>query len=247
MVTAKLLAQLGNQAFMLSAAIAHALRMGTNYAFPRQTIAPRIWRIYFTHLPPLRPGQSTKDYYKEPGPCFVPLPKQNDLTIEGYFQSEKYFAEYKSDIADILQFGGHVADFVAVHIRRGDYLQFPQQFPVLPVDYYFEAISKMKELGFKKFRFFSDDIFWCRKTFADYCLQMGVHADFPHKKDPLTDMKEMYCAEAFIIANSTFSLYPALLRSDSPVVIAPAEWRWFGPAAQNLNSPDRIPERFVKI
>jgi hypothetical protein len=60
-------------------------------------------------------------------------------------------------------------------------------------------------------------------------------------------MKDIYNAKAAIIANSTFSLYPALLRADNPVVIAPAEHRWFGIQAQNLNSPDRMPERFIKL
>jgi hypothetical protein len=65
--------------------------------------------------------------------------------------------------------------------------------------------------------------------------------------DPLTAMKDMYNASAFIIGNSTFSLFPALLRPDNPIVIAPAEERWYGPAAKHLETCDLMPERFIKI
>lgn len=244
MVSCKLFAQLGNQCFELSAAICHALRMNTTYAFPLRTTAPRIWRTYIHNLPELRPGQSTKHYYKEPGVEFNPIPEEQDITIEGYFQSEQYWYGYKEQLAEILGFKYTPADYVAIHVRRGDYLRFPDQFPVLPMEYYILSISKMLNLGYREFKIFSDDITWCKGMFQN---DVRANFTFSEKKDPLTDMKDMFNASAFIIANSTFSLFPALLRTDNPIVIAPADDRWFGPAAKHLNSKDRMPERFIKI
>jgi hypothetical protein len=60
-------------------------------------------------------------------------------------------------------------------------------------------------------------------------------------------MREMYNGAGMIIANSTFSLFPALLRTDNPVIIAPTEDMWFGKNAKHLNSKDRLPERFIKM
>src|SRR5687768_16598227 len=139
MIQPKLYAQLGNQCFMISAAIAHALKMGTPYSIPKKTINPRIWKTYFHRLPEIK--SATKHYYKEPRHCYDPLPEVDDLTIDGYFQSEKYWHGYKKQIAEALQFEYKPADYVAVHIRRGDYLFYPEQFPTMPLEYYQAGID----------------------------------------------------------------------------------------------------------
>jgi hypothetical protein len=60
-------------------------------------------------------------------------------------------------------------------------------------------------------------------------------------------MRDMFNASGFIIGNSSFSLFPALLRSDNPMVIAPAEnhWPWCGP--NGSEAFDLMPDRFTKI
>jgi hypothetical protein len=239
MIQPKLWAQLGNQCFMISAAIAHALKLGTTYSIPKKTISPNTWRTYFNHLPETK--SATLNYYKENRHCYDPLPEVDSLTIEGYFQSEQYFRAYKKEVAEALGFVHQPADYVAVHIRRGDYLKYPDQFPVLNREYYFNAIKHFADAGYYNFKVFSDDIEWCKKAFNSTTLL------YSEIKDPLTDMKDMYNASGFIIANSTFSLFPALLRPDNPIVIAPAEDRWYGVKAKHLETSDLMPERFIKM
>lgn len=243
MIQPKLFAQLGNQCFMISAAIAHALKMGTTYSIPNKTISPKVWRTYFSHLPELK--SATKHYYKEPRHCYDPLPKADSLTIEGYFQSEKYWHGYKKEIAEALEFKYIPADYVALHIRRGDYLKYPYQFPVMPIEYYQTAINHFAELGECRYKIYSDDIDWCRQQFKPEWW--GAYVEYSSTKDPLTDMRDMYNASGFIIANSTFSLFPALLRPDNPGVVAPTDDRWFGPAAKHLETYDLMPKRFIKM
>lgn len=245
MVTCKLWAGTANQLFMISATICHALRMNTNYAIPRKTINPRIWRTYVNHLPEVRPGYSTKSYFRQPGHSFTPIPDEQDITLEGYFQSEKYWYEFKEQLAGLLGFQYKPAEYVAVHVRRGDYLLYPDRFPVLPTVYYQTAIDYMSDKGYDIFRIFSDDIPWCKKFFGDGLI--GPDIEYSIGQDPMQDIKDMFNAKAYILANSTFSLFPALLRSDNPLVIAPAEHRWFGPKGQDMNSLDRLPERFIKL
>jgi hypothetical protein len=240
MIQPKLWAQTGNQCFMISAAIAHALKMGTTYSIPKKTINPRIWRTYFSHLPETK--SATKHYYKEKRHCYDPLPEVHDLTIEGYWQSEKYWHGYKEQIARALGFEYKPELYVAVHIRRGDYLLYPDQFPVLPMEYYIEAIAEFVKLGFDDFKIYSDDIAWCKKEFS----AIGTYV-YSEKKDPLSDMKDMYNAAGFIIANSSFSLFAASLRPDNPMVVAPAEHRWYGPKAGHLETCDLMNERFIKL
>lgn len=251
MIQPKLFAQLGNQCFMCSAAIAHALKMGTTYSIPKKTISPQIWRTYFSHLPETK--SATLHYYKEKRHCYDPLPEVDSLTIEGYFQSDRYWHGYKEKIAEVLGFVYKPEPYVAVHVRRGDYLKYPDQFPVMPIDYYKEAIHyivSMTDIGY--FRIYSDDIQWCKQNITPKILNWMQYDDiaqyeYSENKDLLSDMKDMYNASGFILANSTFGLFPALLRSDNPIVIAPAEDRWFGPKAKHLETCDLMPERFIKI
>lgn len=243
MIQPKLYAQLGNQAFMISAAIAHALKRGTTYSIPKKTINPKIWRTYFSHLPEFK--SATKSYYKEPRHAYDPLPEVNDLTIDGYFQSEKYFANAKAEIAEALQFEHKAADYVALHIRRGDYMFYPEQFPLMPLEYYQAGIDYFIENGECLFRIYSDDIEWCKSSFKPEWW--GAYVEYSTIKDPLTDMRDMYNASGFIIANSTFSLFPAVLRPDNPNVVAPAEDRWYGAMNKHLETFDLMPERFIKM
>lgn len=243
MVQPKLFAQLGNQCFMISAAIAHALKMGTTYSIPKKTISPNTWRTYFSHLPETK--SATLHYYKEKRHCYEPLPEVDSLTIEGYFQSERYFDGYKEQIAEALGFAYKAEPYVACHIRRGDYLKYQDQFPVMPVEYYQAAIDYFVESGESRFKIYSDDIEWCKRDFKPEWW--GAYVEYSTIKDPLEDMKDLYNASGFIIANSTFSLFPALLRPDNPIVIAPAEDRWFGPKAKHLETCDLMPERFIKM
>lgn len=255
MIQPKLFAQLGNQCFMIAASVAHALKMGTTYSIPKKTISPQIWRTYFSHLPETK--SATLHYYKEKRHCYDPLPEVDSLTIEGYFQSECYWHGYKDQIAEALGFVHKPEPYVAVHIRRGDYLKYPDQFPVMPIEYYkmaMEFMGSVGDHGYHKFRIYSDDIKWCKDVFdpksklLNYmAFNAPLHIEYSENKDPLTDMKDMYNAAALIIGNSTFSLFPALLRPDNPMVIAPAEDRWFGPKAKHLETYDLMPKRFIKM
>lgn len=258
MIQCKLWAQLGNQCFMLAAAIAHAKKMGTTWGAPNRTLDPRIWPIYFRTLPPAK--KTTLHYYKEPRHAHDPLPEVDDLTIEGYFQSEEYFRGVKQEIAKALGFPYAPLDTVAVHVRRGDYLLYPDQFPVLPDDYYKAAVRQMLALNFNNFKVYSDDIPYCRKMFERITdpewIKWGFRVEYSTNKDPLSDMREIFNSKAIITANSTFSLFPALLRPatmpcviglENFIVIAPAEHLWYGPKNAHLETCDLLPERFIKI
>lgn len=252
MIQPKLFAQLGNQCFMISAVIAHAIKMGTTYSIPKKTINPRIWKTYFNHLPEIK--SATKHYYKEDiSQAFHPLPELNDLTIEGYFQSEKHWNGYKKEIADALAFNpwrksAHYDDVhVALHIRRGDYLLYKDQFPVLPIDYYQEAICYFINKGIDVFRIYTDDIPYIENVFNKKIEWCGSKYFICTEKDPLSAMKALFTADSFIVANSTFSLFPALLREDNPPVVAPAEDRWYGPMNKHLATEHLMPERFIKL
>lgn len=242
MVTAKTCGRLGNFLFQFSAVYGHARKYGFDWCMPAKSMQERLWPTpkfkNIRYCSP-QPGKLVQ----EKSPAFQELPAEDNLILEGYWQSERYWNGFKDEIAELLEFELRPETYIAIHVRRGDYLQFPDQFPVLPIDYYMTAIDHFLSKGFDRFRVFSDDITWCKKEFG----QRGLSFEYSEKNTPINDMRGIFNSAGAIIANSTFSLFPVLLREDSFPVVAPADHRWFGFAAQNLNSPDRVPGRFLKM
>lgn len=174
-------------------------------------------------------------YYPE----FHELP--DDTWLHGNYQSEKFFAS----VADILR---HQFTFryppspaveamaariktgpsVAVHFRRGDYINHPhfaQTIGTVSEDYYAEAIKIMRDHagGGATYYLFSDD---------PSASEPGAAADLPHvwvrccgDSNHYDAMRLMSLCDHNIIANSTFSWWSAWLNSNAEkIVIAPKQW-----------------------
>lgn len=249
MIKPKLYGRLGNQCFQVAAAIAHAKKMQTEWFIPRFTENMQYWPNYFVHVVPRNKVTPlpTLFQYDEPYHNYAPISAKDHLTINGYFQSEKYFEGAKEDIGNALGFHCKQQNYIAIHVRRGDYVtQFSDKHPPLDMEYYKRAIEVFNDrlYGCGIYKIYSDDIEWCKKQFQQIS---GYTFLYSHIKDPLTDMRDMYNAAGFIISNSSFSLFPALIRLDNPVTIAPAEERWYGPGNSHLETFDLMPERFIKI
>jgi hypothetical protein len=165
---------------------------------------------------------------------FFSLPK--DLYLSGYWQSQRHFSNIEQEIVKQfaprepldpknreLQTTMKSKQSVSVHVRRGDYAAYGSFFGMLEVEYYRQAIDKIRnQVDAPKFYFFSDDPKWCRDTFRD------LDAEFiDHNKggDSFKDMLLMSACRHHIIANSTFSWWGAWLNTDaSKKVIAPNQW-----------------------
>jgi hypothetical protein len=99
---------------------------------------------------------------------------------------------------------------VAVHVRRGDYLQL-EGFPVQPLEYYQKAMKKVQG----NFYVFSDDPIWCRENFKK--------AQFIHLNEYL-DFELMRLCRHQIISRSSFSWWAAYLNLNyDKIVIAPRQ------------------------
>ena len=252
MISCKLKGGLGNQLFQISAA--HALALKNN------DISGFNLNGCYT---PLQGNPSTKyknnilskindiseinssNVYVEPTFSHNEIPYSNNLVLDGYFQSEKYFKEHKNEIIDLFHFSYDdrktVRDFLiwwgvtdkpitSVHIRRGDYLSNPDFHPVCELEYYTKA---MKEIGDSYFIFISDDMDWVEKNFRG---KNFVHSTF---NDEILDLTLMTECDHNIISNSSFSWWGAYLnRNPNKKVIAPK--KWFGPKGPQ-DTQDIIP------
>lgn len=171
----------------------------------------------------------------------------DNCTLFGYFQTEKYFKEYRGLILDQFTFKDEyynpASDYIesmkksnkglkltSIHIRRGDYISSPDHHPVCSLQYYAEAVRRINTESPSKFIIFSDDVEWCKKTFT------GDAYVFPDLDNPFSEMCAMSLCDNNIIANSSFSWWGAWLnKNEQKMVISPS--RWFG-SAMNKDSSD---------
>ena len=109
-----------------------------------------------------------------------------------------------------------------IHVRRGDYLKFKEE---LPIVYYEKSIEYIKtKTNTTNFKIYTDDINWCKNqklfTIADEILTSSDSPD-----DTVKTFGSMLNHQNYIIANSTFSLIAAFLgSSEDSLVTYPHPW-----------------------
>jgi hypothetical protein len=180
-----------------------------------------------------------------------------NVSITGYFQSEKYFIHYKKIVLKLFRFPKikdklhqkylnliNNKNSVAIHIRRGDYLNDPKVryiHGILGSDYYKKSISYIKKKLKNPFFFiFSDDIELVKKNFSFFNNKKYIFID---TKSSINDLYLMSNCKHFIIANSTFSWWGAWLSKNKyKIVCAPKRW-----LRARISTPDIIPESWIKI
>lgn len=242
MVTIKLWAGMGNQMFMLAAGYAYGIKHKMQFFAPKQTIAPHIWKTYFPQFPVAKPN-GNYFHYKETEHYYQEIPYKEHITLEGYFQSEKYFDHCRQEILEAFQIPYQKLDgFVSLHIRRGDYLNYPDKHPVISLEYINSAIKHFVQEGFYSFIVCSDDIAWCKKNI----INPEATFSFSSNQEPIADLALMSCCEHNIIANSSFSWWSAWLNQNpEKIVIAPRTW--FGPGNEHLSTKDLLPESWITM
>lgn len=171
------------------------------------------------------------------------------VTLSGYFQTQQItdFActrypnlrlepkkPSKRFAAAINQING---DFCAIHVRRGDYLNSGSIHSQLNSNYYHEAIRQLsKEIKDTtiKYVLFSDE-----PDFASTLLPLELN--YIHAADFELSTVEEFClmgnANAFVIANSTFSFWPAFLAGKECPVVMPSQWFKSGEESINRIMP----------
>lgn len=254
MITCELIGRMGNQCFTIAATIAEALHGGQEYHIPMHTRNNSVWPPHFTWLTnPAYNAQKLLIHRNEDGHGYSPifgsdkLDSRRNYLVKGYRQSYKYFNDFVPEIKKLLRLDAPTLDnTLAIHVRRGDYLTLPNHHPVCTPDYYMEAQLKMYELlnmrPFDRIIVFSDDIDWCKGFFNHKSVE------FSEGRTELEDMRLMASCQYQIIANSSFSLFAALMNTHpDKVIISPHEDNWFGSANKHLDVSDLLPDSFIKI
>lgn len=165
------------------------------------------------------------------------------IYLEGYFQSEKYFADAAEDIRDdfapadphlqrrvaqgVAALRRSARPLVSVHIRRGDYLQFKQGAMVEPPENTRRMMAQFPDCDFLVF---SDDLAWCRENLR------GDDILFSPFESGFENLLAMTCCDHNIVAGSTFGWWGAWLNPNpQKKVVARSKWFTAWPDKPNIN------------
>jgi hypothetical protein len=176
--------------------------------------------------------------------------------LYGYFQTEKYFSYYLTEIRaqfqlehEPNQMNKRIIDVmksensVSVHVRRGDYLLAP--FNLLTAEnYYRKAIEYILEkVEQPKFYIFTNDIEWTMAEFEQFDIDKAFISNNQGDSSYM-DMVLMSNCQHNICANSSFSWWGAWLNSNrDKIVTAPKVW--FKNSVSGNN--ELIPPSWIKI
>lgn len=156
-----------------------------------------------------------------------------DHDIDFYFQDPYFFEQHSEAIRTL--FGGDIPpqnDKVAIHVRRGDYVDNPFYVDLMKTDYYERAMAQFPE---REFIIFSDDPLWCERQEIFEGCEIDYHSE-------IEAMNIMASCSGHIIANSSFSWWGAWLSPYSNKIIAPKEWY-----SDGNNSRTVLPANFIRI
>lgn len=240
----------GNFFFEAATSLAYALKHGLDFTVPATTKNPKWDPIYFPHLinPNYNPRlQQVKIFEK--GHQYQELPfedswRHKNIILQGYFQSETYFKEYREEVLKAFALPWNPHNDVSIHVRRGDYLQYPDKHPIVPREYYVEALKIFSLLGYKDAYVFSDDIPWCKAFFPT--LNSGFRFIYSEGKNEMEDLIAMSNCSHFINSSSTYSWWGSwLCQNPNKRIITPK--LWFVPNHNNLITDDIIPDTWIKI
>jgi hypothetical protein len=259
MIAARLKGGLGNQLFQLSTAFAAAKANNDefviDYDIKHHSGQGHKHIKYKDNLYENLPEKSIKgddlQIYNEPAFCYSPIPKYTgNIIIDGYFQSEKYFINYRDDVIKMFTFPDDIKDgarkkidkikshfnreqTVCIHVRRGEYLKLQHIHIVQPKEYYLNAMEKFDKSK-TVFIVISDDMDWCTVN-LNYYKTAFCNTGYDYDTEPIsTDLCELFdlhlasLCDHNIIPNSSFGWWGAWLNENKDKkVIAPSVW--FGP------------------
>ena len=180
--------------------------------------------------------------------------------VNGNWQSEKYFMQIENMIRDKFVFQNIDAEnrkiaiemanstSIALHIRRGDYLENSIYSGACTENYYAKAIeiilNKTNHQENIVFYVFSDDKLYSEKFIENFKSPVKLI----NKNSGDNSFKDLYLMSQCkhnIIANSSFSWWGAWLNNNSEkIVIAPQ--KWFGSSFDETYK-DIVPDNWIKL
>jgi hypothetical protein len=235
--------RLGNQMFQYAALKSLSLKTGYEFYLPNNTSVKQDGCFDFTNnkwisykldlldcfnLKCKFSNEIQPNIYQENSFNFEPeiFNIKNNTSIEGYFQSYKYFDEYRDEILKEFAFVSSILNKckqeiskyhnpVSIHVRRGDYVNHPNYWVITP-EYIQGALEYFNDDEYI-FLIFSDDIEWCKQIFPEGVIFI--------EGNQFEDLCLMSLCKHNVICNSTFSWWGAYLNQNpNKKIIASSKW-----------------------
>lgn len=255
MITCQTSGGLGNQLFQIATTLAlgwenddrACFNFGNHKQFTQGNIPAIYLDSFYKKLEIINDLPVFIDYHENDF-SFNPIPYKQNLRLNGYFQSEKYFKKYRKQLLNVFLNETVLNEFApyfnlfsyskcAIHVRRGDYLRYYLGHPPCSKEYYFEAIKLFPDNT--RFFVFSDDINWCKQKFVD------DRFSFVNTGRDDLDLHLMSRCDHQIISNSTYSWWGAWFNQNpNKIVIAPSNW--FG-THKRLNTKDLYTDKMILL
>lgn len=220
----------------------------------------------------------------EQGFAYHPFPHfgNANVFISGYYQSYKYFDSQKEIISKIIDINNlksetveEFPDFfmsdsenekmttISMHFRMGDYKTKPEYHPIMPYEYYENALKtildKLSDEDKKEVRV----LFFCEAADNEAVFEKverlstvfgplyneSFTIEFVKVADEIEDWKQlliMTCCDHNIISNSTFSWWGAYLNDFADKIVC---WPslWFGVRYAHYDLKDLCPPDWIKV
>jgi hypothetical protein len=278
---------LGNQLFQIFCTIAYSIKYKNPFWFSNKkqlgefeqgiTVRYTYWESFLKSLKPfIKNLQYTSDMYRiiekrfEYNPLEEIYIRDENILLYGYFQSPKYFEEFKTQIFKMIKLDNSkelvkdiyckkndnldLSKTISLHFRIGDYKLYPDAHPILDISYYKKALHQILDndnsvinvLYFfeqKDIDEVTEKINILKKTFNSINF---ISIDNNIGLEDWQELLLMSMCKHNIIANSSFSWWGAYLNNTIDKIICYPEI-WFGPNLKDKNLKDLFPDNWIKI
>lgn len=237
-VTCRLTGRMGNNIMQIMTTMAHSFKHGLDYKIPPFVKSKFTNTHPFDNLPKLSKLDEARIKYEHyfDGWTYKEIPNRENMRISGWYQNYRYFHEYRDRIIKEFNLPGEKIDAVAVHFRAGDYRLYPDKYPLMPKEYYEQALSMFDG---KEIHVFSDE--------REEAMSRIPGADFYIiPRDGYADWLLMSRYKYFIIGNSTYS-YTAAYLSGSNNVVSPHHENWYNENNKHIFTGELIPPEWEQI
>lgn len=219
--------RLGNQLFQFATLFSYSSKKNKKILLLNASKNEHIFKCFNINLVEFADKIATSRSFKETKFSFNDSLFHNEYdNIIGYFQTEKYFSSYADVIKQILifkEFGKNYNNKCFIHVRRGDYLKYPNVHPVCSEQYYSSSIDIIRQKYGSNVEFivFSDDIAACKSY---QCFKQN-NISFEESTNAYHNLQSMTTCNCGIIANSSYSWWGAwLMNKVDSTIIAPKIW-----------------------
>jgi hypothetical protein len=290
MITIQLMGGLGNQLFQIFATIAYAFEHGHQFVFPYSDrllvgrIRQTYWHNFLSNLTIFTTKNpickfSNNDLHsfpviKESGFHYTKIPAvpaNNSISLNGYYQSYKYFEAYQDKIYAMILLSNQQkavktkyakyldgSATISMHFRLGDYKEKQHFHPIMPKTYYEATLTYILNMKYGldapvRILYFCEAednaivigvMEYIRSRFSQYS-----NLEIVKVEDGMEDWQQlllMSCCNNNIIANSSFSWWGAYFNQNADKCVCYPHI-WFGPAMGSVHLDDLFPPSWTKI